>query len=47
MLEEVDRLCAADPDGPNPAHLALLALAQHQAGHVELARASLGRLRET
>ncbi len=46
VLEEVDRILAADPDGPNPAHLALLALAQRQAGHVERARASLGRLRD-
>ncbi len=46
VLEEVDRLCAADPDDPNPAHLALLALAQHQAGQVELAGVSLSRLRD-
>jgi hypothetical protein len=46
VLDEVNRLCAADPDGPNPENLAFLALAQHQAGQQQLAEATLGRLRD-
>ena len=45
-LYRVDRLTAADPDGPAPDLLAFLALGRHHAGETGQAKATLARLRE-
>jgi hypothetical protein len=46
-LAEADRINSAGPNGPIPANLAFLALAQHRLGQPNQARATLGRLRAT
>jgi tetratricopeptide (TPR) repeat protein len=46
-LTRADRINSVGPDGPVPADLAFLALAQHLLGQPEQARAVLGRLQAT